>query len=147
MSHCLLDPLTRAEGTRTIERDLITVLVGRGVSLVQLPCPEMVYGFDRPLGDKEDYDTAWYRGHCRTLAEEVAETVEAYARFHLLGLVSVGGSPSCGFQRTHKRGEHVSEPGVFMEELERVFKEKGITMRIVDHELLYGERMEEFLSL
>lgn len=144
--HCLLDPLTRAEGTKEIDRNIIKVLMDRNISILQLPCPEMVHGyeFSRPPCNKEDYDTPAYRKHCRRLAEDVAETVEHYRKiFTVSGLISIGGSPSCGFSRTHVKGEHVKEPGVFMEELQRVFEEKGIEITICDHELLEDERTRE----
>jgi predicted secreted protein len=144
--HCLLDPLTRAEGTKEIDRNIIKTLIDRDISIVQLPCPEMVYGseFSRPPCNKEDYDTPAYRKHCRRLAEDIAETVNHYSkRFTVSGLISIGGSPSCGASRTHVRGEHVKEPGVFMEELQRVFEEEGIDITICDHELLDDKRERE----
>lgn len=148
--HCLLDPLTRAEGTKEINRDIIKVLIDKDISVIQLPCPEMTYGFNfsRPPCSKEDYDTPEYRKHCRELAEETADVIQQYnEKFTVFGLISIGGSPSCGFSRTHIKGEHVNEPGVFMEELERVFKERGINIAICDHELLETEReREQFLG-
>ncbi|KYK38701.1 MAG: hypothetical protein AYK18_00860 [Theionarchaea archaeon DG-70] len=148
--HCILDPLTRAEGTKKITRDIIKEVLQNDISIIQLPCPEMIYGFHRAPCNKEDYDTPEYRRHCRTLAEHTANTVAAYndAHFTIFGLISVGGSPSCGCQRTHVQGEHVNEPGVFIEELQHVFSEKGIDITITDHELLETEREKEaFLSL
>lgn len=129
-----------------MKRDIIKVLIDRDVSVIQLPCPEMVYGFLREPCSKEAYDTPEYREHCRELAEKIAETVEIYnTHFDVFGLISVGGSPSCGFQRTHVKGEHAQEPGIFMEELQKVFKEKNIRIAICDHELL-EEKKEHFFS-
>lgn len=148
--HCLLDPLTRAQGTKKVNRDIITVLVDAELSMIQLPCPEMMYGFLRPPRSKEEYDTPEYRRHCRELAETAAKTVKDYenAHFHISGIISVGGSPSCGFQRTHVKGEHAKEPGIFMEEVQRVFREQKIDVVIIDHDLLEDEsERERFLSL
>ncbi len=147
--HCLLDPLTRARGTKRITRDIIKVFVDLNISIIQLPCPEMLYGFFREPRSKEEYDIPAYREHCRKLAEHIAETVIQYSEhFDILGLVSVGGSPSCGCQRTHLRGEHVQEPGIFIEELQAVFKEKNVEMKVYDHELLEAEHQRnQFLSL
>lgn len=146
--HCLLDPLTRARGTKKINRDIIKVLLDGDISIIQLPCPEMVYGFFRNPCNKEDYDTPEYREHCRRVAVEIAETVHHYsAYFTVFGLISIGGSPSCGFQRTHVKGEHVHKPGVFMEELQNVFQENNIHIAICDHELLESEhKRKQFLS-
>lgn len=136
--HCLLDPLTRAQGTKPLRRDFITVLVTEGVSLLQLPCPELVFGFVRAPCNKENYDTPQYRYHCRTIAQDTVYSIKAYTRAHydICGLISIGGSPSCGCQRTHVQGEHVHEPGIFIEELQAVLNEACISLNITDHELL-----------
>lgn len=140
--HCLLDPLTRAERTKKITRDIISVLIDYNISIIQLPCPEMIYGFFRPPCNKEDYNTPEYREHCKKLAEQTAETVVQYTtgKFEIFGLISIGGSPSCGCQRTHVKGEHKREPGIFIEEIQNIFKEKNIEMKICDHELLEDEK-------
>ncbi len=144
--HCLLDPLTRAEGTKKIVRDIIKVFIDKDVSIIQLPCPELIYGFSRPPCNKEDYDTPEYRDHCKKIAEKISETVEKYPVS--VGLVSIGGSPSCGCQRTHVKGEHVHEPGIFIEELQAVFAARGVSIIISDHELLTSEsEIDHFLSM
>ncbi len=146
--HCLLDPLTRAEGTKEIKRDIIKTLIDSDISLIQLPCPEIGYGFFRPPSSKEDYDTVEYRNHCKRLAEEIGRTVKEYenAGFDIFGLISVGGSPSCGFMRTHVGGVHVREPGVFIEELQKILRKRNIRLKICDHELLEDRKeREQFL--
>ena len=71
--HCLLDPLTRAQGTKKVSRDIISVLIQKDVGIIQLPCPEITYGLpvDRPPKNKEDYDTPEYREHCRSIARNI----------------------------------------------------------------------------
>ncbi|MBU7023808.1 MAG: DUF523 domain-containing protein [Theionarchaea archaeon] len=134
--HCLLDPLTRAQGTKKISRDIITVLIDSDMSIIQLPCPELKYGFSRPPCNKEDYDTPEYRDYCRDLARDVNTLLKRYHDFTVVGLISIGGSPSCGAQRTHKQGRHCREPGIFIEELQAILQEKGMILNIVDHDLL-----------
>ncbi|MBU6997068.1 MAG: hypothetical protein HXS41_05970 [Theionarchaea archaeon] len=145
--HCLLDPLTRTRGTKRISRDIIGVLIENDISLIQLPCPELMYGFSRPPRDKEDYDTPEYRDYCRYLAEDVVTTLRKYHDFTAVGLVSIGGSPSCGAQRTHKKGRHAAEPGVFIEELQYILQEEGISLNIMDNDLLENSAaLTHFLS-
>ncbi|MBU7015802.1 MAG: DUF523 domain-containing protein [Theionarchaea archaeon] len=134
--HCLLDPLTRARGTKKISRDIITALIDDDMSIVQLPCPELRYGLSRPPCNKEDYDTPEYRVSCRNLAKDVVTIVRMYRDFTVVGLISIGGSPSCGAQRTHKRGRHAAEPGIFIEELQIILQEEGLTLNIRDNDLL-----------
>ena len=148
--HCLLDPLTRAQGTKKVSRDIISVLIQEDVGIIQLPCPEITYGLpvDRPPKNKGYYDTPEYREHCRSIARDIIDTVVSLDRFFtVFGLISVGGSPSCGFQRTHIKGEHVSEPGIFMEECVSLFEEMGLKIMVCDHELLEDEsQREKFLT-
>jgi predicted secreted protein len=148
--HCVLDPVTRAEGTKPISRDIIKVLVDKDIGIIQIKCPELEYeGFSRPPCNKEDYDTGEYRELCREIAVKIVDTIKKYqnAGIQVLGLISIGGSPSCGCQRTHVKGEHVAEPGVFIEELQNVLQEQGVKLRIVDHELLQTEsEMNKFFS-
>jgi predicted secreted protein len=145
--HCLLDPLTRVRGAKKIDRALIRELIEKDISILQLPCPEMMYGFSRPPRSKEEYDTPEYRGYCRDLAEDIADMVQVYSEFTICGLISIGGSPTCGFQRTHVKGETAEEPGILMEEIQKVFKERNITLTICDHELLEDvSRREAFLN-
>ncbi|MBU7018005.1 MAG: DUF523 domain-containing protein [Theionarchaea archaeon] len=144
--HCLLNPLTRAQGTKKLSRDIITVLIRKDIGIIQLPCPEITYGLpvDRPPRNKEDLDTPEYREHCRGIALTIINTVVSLDQdFTVFGLISVGGSPSCGFQRTHIRGEHSSEPGIFMEEFVSLFEEKGFKITVCDHELLEVESQRE----
>jgi predicted secreted protein len=140
--HCLLNPLTRAQGTKPLRRDFIPVLITENIGLLQLPCPELIFGFVRAPCNKEDYDTPQYRSHCRNLAQQTAHTIEEYskANFTTYGLISIGGSPSCGCQRTHVRGTHVREPGIFIEELQNVLQQRHILLNITDHELLTDKK-------
>lgn len=140
--HCILDPVTRAEGTNPILRDIVTMLVKKDVGIIQLPCPELEYeGFLRPPCNKEDYNTKKYRTLCKKIAQTIVSTVKKYrnAGIQIVGLISIGGSPSCGCQRTHVKGKHVAEPGVFIEELQQVLQKQGVTLTIVDHELIHTE--------
>jgi predicted secreted protein len=148
--HCLLDPLTRVKGARKMKRDIVAVLINENIGMIQLPCPEIKYGFSRPQRNKEDYDTPEYRKYCRRLADEIAETVKEYenAGYTVFGLISIGGSPTCGFQRTHVKGEPVKEPGVFIEELQEVFKAQNLKIEICDHDVLEKKsEKRRFLSL
>ena len=147
--HCLLNPVTRAQGTKEINRDIIKVLIDENISIIQLPCPEIEYGLDFKRGpcSKDDYDTPGFREHCRTLARSTAEEVINQSKHSsVFGLIAVGGSPSCGFMRTHIKGEHAQEPGIFMEELAKIFDELGIKIKIVDHDILSAAAREQFLS-
>lgn len=147
--HCLLDPLTRAQGTSPLSRNILTLLLNENISLIQLPCPELIFGFIRCPCNKEDYDTPEYREYCRHLANDIINLIQKYrqANHTICGLISIGGSPSCGCQRTHIHGEHVNEPGVFIEELQALVREHGMNLNIADHELVSdGETLRAFLK-
>lgn len=134
---------------------LMQAVSDKGVQLIQLPCPEFIlYGAKRWGHVKDQFDNPFFRSQCRYMLEPVMMQIEEYAsdpgRFSLLGIVSVEGSPSCGHALTCRGdwgGEPedcahgntgfassvrtADEPGVFMEVLEMMLRERGLDIRIL----------------
>ena len=134
---------------------LMQAVADRGVQLIQLPCPEFIlYGSRRWGHVKDQFDNPFFRAQCRNMLEPVMMQLEEYAsdpgRFSLLGIVSVEGSPSCGHSLTCRGdwgGEFddsmsendgpafsvntANEPGVFMEVLEMMLRERRLDIRIL----------------
>jgi predicted secreted protein len=105
VAHCLLNANAKVDEWAPcagVHRGLLELLRGHGYTLRQLPCPELAFaGLNRFWQVREQYDTPAYRRHCATLAEPVAELVEADLRAggHVV-LVGVDGSPSMGVRLT-----------------------------------------------
>ncbi len=158
VSHCILNPNTKAMGLATEERmeasrRLVELLVSMRVGIVQMPCPEFTYlGPFRPKRTKSHYDSAGFRRHCRSIASQVLDVVEEFRRagVETLCLIGVEGSPTCGVSWTSVgfgRGRKVREMGILFEELEREASERGVELRLLGlpEKPRYGD-LEEFLK-
>lgn len=161
VSHCILNNAAKVAQDEALleeeyrERDeLISLVIDKGVQMLQLPCPEfMMYGSKRWGHVKDQFDNPFFRQECRRMLQPVILQLEEYAndneRFTLLGVVTVEGSPSCGGNLTCRAdwgGEPdqdtandladsvrmAKEPGVFMEELRTMIKESGLNVPFMD---------------
>lgn len=105
VSHCLLNPYSQVKGRRT-PKATARFAVGRaieaGVGLMQLPCPEFTAeGPNRWAKSYQQFDTEFFRRHCRELVAPVVEQLREYVAdgTRLCGVIGVEGSPSCGAYR------------------------------------------------
>jgi predicted secreted protein len=165
--HCILNPSakvlspdTQAQARETaLRRRAFSALLEREIDILQLPCPEFtLYGPLRWGHVREQFDNAFFRGHCRRILEPATDQIAEYAAhpelFELLGIVGVDGSPSCGVNKTctgdwggewhdGTGGLRMPTPareaegrGVFMEELLRLLCEKGLMLPVFSLETL-----------
>ncbi len=116
VAHCLLNqntkPYLRARYPGIVD-PVLDVVRRRGYALFQLPCPEVGFaGLNRFSQVIEQYDTAAYRRHCRTLAATVADQIDRYPGhgFRLV-LLGIDGSPSCGVDITGTNPDWKGYPG------------------------------------
>jgi len=144
---------------------LVEFLARQGYGLVQLPCPEALYlGMRRWWMSKEQYDTESYREFSRRLLEPYVKLLAELARDGCTYVVlGVRGSPSCAAETTtsnpswsgepradkHPPSAKVSGRGVFMEELLRMLKERGLPHPLavldVDHREVSEKGLPESL--
>lgn len=146
VSHCVLNANARVEGLSCYAgvHPVVARLAERGYGVIQLPCPEVVFGgLDRPPLAIEDYDTPEFRTLCAGLAEEAAGTAEIYAHkgMRLVGCLGVEGSPSCGVEITNtKQGAEgtgsisvrTSGSGVFVQALRDRLEPLGVRFVGID---------------
>ncbi len=126
VSHCVLN---QSAVVRGLERaagpfDFVREFVDEGVGIVQLPCPELLYGGClRPPMHYEQYDTPEYRRHCKKLAEAAVWQIVEYAKndVECVGLVAIRRSPTCSVSGTR---------GVFMRILCESLKEEGLNIPV-----------------
>lgn len=158
VSHCILNKSSKVvmeekelEAEYRVRDRLLKLILEKDVQLIQLPCPEFLLFGSRRWGHVRDqFDFPFFRKACREMLEPVILQLQEYdgnrERFHILGLVSVEGSPSCGahltcrgqwegdfgsdFQSVLDTLEMKDEPGVFMEELEKALTERGLDIPI-----------------
>lgn len=74
---------------------LIQAVVENNCSLYQMPCPEMTFlGSQRWGMVKRQYDTPYFRKHCREIADEMCDQMNNYiATGHKVGHVRMALSP------------------------------------------------------
>ena len=160
VSHCILNTASKV---RQDEKDLqeeyrlrdalLKEAFEQHVQLLQLPCPEFyLYGPRRWGHVKDQFDNPRFISTCRQLLDPILDQLEMYAAqpadFKIIGIVSVEGSPSCGYRLTC-RGPWCGEPdrdyfddeknqvvmseesGVFMETLVRDLSVRGLEIPVL----------------
>jgi predicted secreted protein len=176
VSHCILNTASKVvlynQQDIDAEEDLrlrfVSKALNAGVQFVQLPCPEFtLYGSRRWGHVSNQFDNPFFRQHCRKILKPIIQQLKEYLSkpsFEVLGIVGIDGSPSCGvdytceadwygafdgregLEDTLKTVKLVSKHGVFMDELESMLKEEGLTEK-VPLRSLFAPEPEKCLSL
>lgn len=150
LAHCLLNQNSISDGTADFPSqfdDIIEFLMKHQIGMIQLPCPEfMCLGLDRgdrnggkkPLLEENTRIGGLMRAPdhlvmLRQKAEEIVRQIQDYRHygFHVLGVIGVNRSPSCGIETTTKHGKEEPGKGVFMEVLSETLTQNGITVGMV----------------
>lgn len=156
LSHCILNVNSKVEGLCEFSNtsySIIKYLIDNDYGIIQLPCPEVtIYGIKRWGNVREQFDTPYYRRHCRSIFEPILEQIEDYINngYEIKALIAINGSPSCGYnltcsssvwggefinrENTNKKINDlklINRPGIFMEEIEKVLSEKNIKINII----------------
>ncbi|MDD2370964.1 MAG: hypothetical protein PHQ32_03065 [Firmicutes bacterium] len=103
ISHCLLNNLSKVEFFENKNKELITFLLENNIDLVQMPCPEYTLYGGRRFGQvKEQYDTPFFRKHCKEISISIMEQIDEYLRngHKVIGVLAIKGSPTCGYLHT-----------------------------------------------
>jgi len=153
LSHCLLNNLSKVENFENKNKEFVSFLLKNNIDVVQMPCPEYTLYGGRRFGQvKEQYDTPFFRKHCKNISESMVDQINEYVRngHNILGLFAIKGSPSCGYLHTVSgpswKGEINSEKeeltkdiflvdgsGIYIEELLKILPE-NIKLFEVDEE-------------
>lgn len=196
VSHCLLNENVRYLGGAFRSGGVDEVIDGlqrQGVGISQMPCPEqrawggvlkrytlLAYGSERtPLHHLRRPLTAAFvlytkRVYLR-LARRVVRDIEDYRRsgFDVVGIVGIGGSPSCGVHKTldlartldvvaacepHTlergafndetiAGNVIAGRGLFMEALATQLRRRQLTVELYEHDLIAEMRGEHIVPV
>jgi predicted secreted protein len=147
VSHCILNQNSVVKGLERAKgafNDVVEILLKKDYSIIQLPCPEMLYlGIDRNGMIKEEYDIKEYRELCKKVLNPIIKYLEEYnkEKFKFI-LIGIEGSPTCGIFKTVKKEGLVNEPGILMDEFLKLLNEKEIMVDIVE----YPVNEEEYKS-
>ncbi len=147
VAHCVINQnakLDRCAHYPGALMEVVSTLLGSGVGIIQMPCPELVcLGLDRgveiganPSVEEEDtrIGARMRRSDaqrvCRKLADDIVYQIDEYKRngFEILGLVGINGSPTCAVESTWSDGGEKTGPGVFVQLLTERLEKRSITL-------------------
>lgn len=137
------------EAEEALRRRFLQKALDNGIQLIQLPCPEFtLYGSRRWGHVSDQFANPFFRQHCRKILKPILDQLEEYLandeRFAILGIVGIDGSPSCGvdytcygdwygsfegrsdLDETLQTAELGRGEGIFMQELKKMLKERGM---------------------
>lgn len=151
VSHCILNTASKVRQDESelqeeykLRSKFLRMALEQNIQLVQLPCPEFIlYGSRRWGHVRSQFDHPTFRKTCRDLFEPILMQLQEYAsdtsHFSILGIISVEGSPSCGFAQTCEAdwgGEQADEEhrGKSLPPV-RIINEPGVFMKIVAQSL------------
>lgn len=147
LCHCLLNSNAKITGLALYGGALLPLVekfLTSGAGIIQLPCPETTYlGLKRWGMTRDQYNTPFYRRHCRNLLAPYLDQLIEYRHngYCIEAVVGVDGSPSCGvhfscegycggmIDHQHPQSSHEAPgKGVFIAELTRMLEENDITI-------------------
>ncbi|MGC4019163.1 MAG: hypothetical protein QM793_08010 [Muricomes sp.] len=165
VSHCILNTASKVAQDEQLLADeyksrgeLLRLAVEQDIQLFQMPCPEFIlYGSRRWGHVKGQFAHPHFREESRKLLEPVLLQLEEYLtypeEFRVFGIVSVEGSPSCGFKLTctgnwggeigtdaeriaeiQNNLQMKEEPGMFMQILQRELETRDMDIPVMSME-------------
>lgn len=171
LAHCLLNSNAKVEGLDCgsgIHEKLLVLLVEKGYGIIQLPCPEItLYGCKRWGHVKEQFDTPFFRKHCREIFMPIMEQIQDYLNngYRIEYLVGIDGSPSCGVKKTCTSklwgGEigdgygltdkladirMINSEGIYIEEIEKLLIENKIQLKFIAVDEAHPEASIEIIQ-
>lgn len=150
LSHCLVNRLAKYAPGGEENYRIPRWLAEHDIAILQMPCPEFtLYGGRRWGHVREQFDNPFFRSHCRALMDGVLKEAEEYRSLghEVLGVLGIKGSPSCGVSHSCSNpdwgGEagsdgttgpaaSVEEPGIFMEELGTMLRERNLPIPLLE---------------
>lgn len=153
VSHCILNVASKLcfEDESALEEELkdrntfLNLIIEKDIQLLQMPCPEfMMYGSQRWGHVKQQFDNPFFRKKSSDLLKPILMQIQEYhshpGRFNILGIVSVEGSPSCGYKLTCE-GDWGGEFGDDMKNVEKrlntlkMTNNSGVFIEVIIEEL------------
>jgi len=126
VSHCLLNVHSLEDNLALypgLEEEVIELLIKKGVSIYQIPCPEIeLSGIFRKALPKESYDHPKIRKVYRQLADRISTTLKWHVKkdYRIEAVLGAEGSPTCGVELVGKWKEEVKGKREFPRDIEFV---------------------------
>lgn len=140
---CLLCPIYQVgydESKLSWRREILDFLCMSGVSLVQMPCPEVMFenfnvGLSRkPHGIRYYENLPGFKDYCKGLARGVAMQIEALQEngYVIKAILGIENSPTCAIDKIFTYGIGIEKrSGLFITELKNNLLEHGLTIPFV----------------
>ncbi len=149
VAHCILNQNAKLDECAHYPgaiREIIQLLLERGIGMIQMPCPELIrLGLDRQADKSTSHtvqseDTrisrimqeAEAQKLCKKISEDIVYQVEEYQKngFEVLGLLGINGSPTCGVETTWADDHEFDGYGVLIKCLEEELAQRNITLNM-----------------
>lgn len=138
---CMICQAFQAQGIvrrhPAIVKPVLEVLVDNDVNLIQMPCPESLFGglengLIRNRQGYRRYDTPEFRAFCAPLVEQTVHTICTLTSrgFKVVAILGIEYSPSCAVEYQYE-GRTVHRPGIFTELLADALEEHGLDIPFV----------------
>lgn len=163
LSHCILNTASKVKTDESdlaeeykLKSELLHKVLDNDIQMLQLPCPEfLMYGSHRWGHVRNQFDNPFYKNASKEMLNPFMMQIEEYAshpdEFNILGIVSVEGSPSCGYKLTctgkkwcgelGSDPDHIAdvqnslemknEPGMFMQIIQKELKARSLSVPIL----------------
>ncbi|VBB07134.1 Hypothetical protein LUCI_2378 [Lucifera butyrica] len=150
VAHCVLNQNSKIDACAHypgVILEATKALLDGEAGIIQLPCPELLcLGLDREADieairtvESEDTRVANLMKNenvkclCQSMVDNVVYQVEEYRKhgFQIIGLLGINGSPTCGVDTTWSDDREYVGQGVFIELLEKAFRDKGIFINMI----------------
>lgn len=156
VSHCMLNSFSKVKNESKLRSEeyiknknkFLAYLIEEEIGIIQLPCPEFtLYGLKRWGHVKDQFDTPFFRNHCRRILMPFIDEMEEYLKqYDVIGIIGIDGSPSCGVNKTcignwggelsnNDKLQSVIESikedntsGIFIEEFKKLLNERNINV-------------------
>ncbi len=155
LAHCILNVNAKVYGLATVPagcKQIVTGLLNRGFSIIQLPCVEQsCFGINRWGKVKNQLSFPGFRSKCRSLLKPIVEQVLDFYEngYEIAAVIGLDGSPTCGVNYTctgnwgGEIGEDfglsakiasldiLREAGVMMDILQEMLEEVGVSVKFI----------------
>jgi predicted secreted protein len=125
-------------GWHGVIKPIAEELIKQDINLVQMPCPESQFGgYEKGLERKpygiDTYDTPVFREHCKKLALETINMINAIVTkgYKIVAILGIENSPSCAVKYQYTKKGMIHRPGIFIEELIRLLHKNDIEIPFI----------------
>lgn len=116
IAQCLVNPYCRVHilgQNFALSRELVDYLMEKKVGVIQYSCPETTaMGLKRNPQGREQYDSIFFRNHCKELLEVPMLMVREFVKngYRLVCFIGLENSPTCGVRwGKHKINKYQTE--------------------------------------